>query len=416
MKHPALWLLFALAGLCRADPVPLRLADAERLLPANREIRAADRAVEAAQAGVAIAGQAPNPTLSYSGVSISPRTGVGSGSLKDKRIDQTLAVSQLVERGDRRTLRRDTAQAQALAAVSDGADVRRQQRLLVHQAYFDLKAAQERRRLLEETAQLYRRSEAATAARLASGDVASVEAGRVRVEAARAANDLRVAEADLVKARRALAYLIGRDGEEADAIDAWPRPGTGSTVAGDPETRPDVQAAHARLTAAERNRQLARSLQTRDVTVAAQVERYAPEPGVTYGFTVSFPIFARYGYEGEIARAESDYGAALEALERTVALAREETARARTDLLASSDRLHRIEDEVLPEARRVAEAAEFAYGRGATGLTDLLDARRTRRAVELDYVSAMADHAKARAAWMAANEWESAPTAQDGKP
>ena len=161
---------------------------------------------------------------------------------------------------------------------------------------------------------------------------------------------------------------------------------------------------------------LARSLQTRDVTVAAQVERYAPEPGVTYGFTVSFPIFARYGYEGEIARAESDYGAALEALERTVALAREETARACTDLLASSDRLHRIEDEVLPEARRVAEAAEFAYGRGATGLTDLLDARRTRRAVELDYVSAMADHAKARAAWMAATEWESAPTAQDGKP
>ncbi|HMM71996.1 MAG TPA: TolC family protein, partial [Rhodocyclaceae bacterium] len=157
----------------------------------------------------------------------------------------------------------------------------------------------------------------------------------------------------------------------------------------------------------DRARELARSLQTRDVTVGGQIERHEPDPGVTFGITLSIPLFTNYYYEGEVARAESDVEAARESLEKTVALARTEMARAVTELTAAIDRLHRLDDEVLPEARGVAEAAEFAYAKGAIGLTDLLDARRTLRAVELDSVNARLDHAKARSAWLAASEWES---------
>lgn len=61
---------------------------------------------------------------------------------------------------------------------------------------------------------------------------------------------------------------------------------------------------------------------------------------------------------------------------------------------------------MLADAERVAKAAEFAYTRGALGLMDLLDARRTWRQVQLEAAQARADYAKARAAWRMLIVWE----------
>lgn len=393
---------------------PLSLVQAEALLAArNREILAATRALEGARAGIQIAGQAPNPTFSYSATGIDPRNGVGSGPLKNKRIDQTLGVSQLIERGDKRELRQAGAEAAARGADDDLADTRRQQRLALHQAYFDFKAASERVALTADTAKLYQGSVAAAEKRLAVGDIAPLEVSRLRVEALRAENDARAAQADLVRVRRGLVYLIG---EEARAdtflpVEPWPAPDTGRAADNiDPRRRPDVRAAEARVEAARQGRELARNLTTRDLTVGASVERNPPEnggvAGVTYGLSFSVPLFVRYGYEGEQAKAETDYTAAREEAERVVAQALNEIARAQSDRAAAADRLSRFEATALPEARKVAEGTEFAYKKGAVGLTDLLDARRTLRSIELDAVAARADYAKARAAWLAATEWE----------
>ena len=76
--------------------------------------------------------------------------------------------------------------------------------------------------------------------------------------------------------------------------------------------------------------------------------------------------------------------------------------RAQTDLLAAAERRHRLTDELLPQAKQALQSAEFAYQHGATTLLDLLDARRTMRAVDLEATAAMADFAKARAAWLSA--------------
>lgn len=413
---PFLSLLLAVnAGLVAAEPLRLDLAEAERLLAANREILAAQRAVEAAQAGVTIAGQAPNPTASYSNANVSPMLGVGGGRLADKRFDQFLGVSQLIERGDKRELRKGGAEAALTAAGADLADTRRQQRLVLHQAFYDLKAAQDRARLMTETAELYSKSQAAAELRLKAGDLAAVDASRQRVELLRARNDERAALADVARARQSLAYLIGATARAGDLVagDAWPAR-MARVAAADGETalerRADVRAAQARVEAARQGRELARSLATRDVTVGAQVGRtlgYSSYmPGVNYGISVSVPLFVRYAYQGEIAQAETAYTAALEAAETTTIQARQEIDRARTDLAAAADRWRRAEEESLPEARRVAEAAEFAYRKGALSLTDLLDARRTLRALELEALATRADYAKAHAAWLAATEWE----------
>jgi cobalt-zinc-cadmium efflux system outer membrane protein len=401
-------LLFSVAS---AHAAPLTLAEAEtRLLQSNHAVVAARRALEGATADITTAGQAPNPTLSYSATDYSPRSGVGRGSLGDKRLDQTVLIQQQFERGNRRELRRTGAEALAQAAEADYADTRRQQRLALHQAWFDWLAAAEKKRLLSETAELYKRGMVATDLRLRLGDVSRVEAGRLRIEALRAENEARGASADYDKTRNEVAFLIGEaDARQLEPALIWP-PLQPADMAGTDlrrDERPDVRAANSRMQASERRRELARSLTTRDITLGAQVERDpATMAGVTYGLTVSVPLFVRYGYEGEKARAESDYYAAQEEGERIRQRVSVEIGRARADLAAATEKLQRIESETLPQAREVGAATEFAYRKGALNLNDLLDARRILRAVELEAVAARADHAKARAAWLAATEWE----------
>jgi len=58
--------------------------------------------------------------------------------------------------------------------------------------------------------------------------------------------------------------------------------------------------------------------------------------------------------------------------------------------------------QILIEAKKAADSAEFAYNHGATGITDLLDSRRVLRALQLDAASVHADFAKSLAAWKAA--------------
>ena len=126
--------------------------------------------------------------------------------------------------------------------------------------------------------------------------------------------------------------------------------------------------------------------------------------GISYTVSVSVPLGVRHANEGEAARAAADFETAQAALARAQAASESEAKLAETDWRAARERLERVESEVRPLARDVAQAAEFAYARGATGVLDLLDARRSLKAVELDEVQANAESAKAWARREAARE------------
>ena len=299
-----------------------------------------------------------------------------------------------------------------LAAQRDLTEIRRQQQLALGLAYFELKLALERLRILQDTAQLQEQAVTAAKRRLAAGDAAESEVIRLSLEALRASNDARTAQADVSRARQSLGLLFGADGkaEQWVASDDWPdHVAAQSMAAPDPAriaSRADVRAAQARVAASEKNRELARQLRTRDVTVGAQIERFPPDAGVSYGISMSIPLFSNYHFEGEIAQAEAELTSAMAARDRQLMIAMSDVTRAQTDLMATAERRHRLADELLPQARRALASAEFAYQHGATGLLDLLDARRTLRAVELDAATAAADFAKAHVAWRAAQSSE----------
>jgi len=64
--------------------------------------------------------------------------------------------------------------------------------------------------------------------------------------------------------------------------------------------------------------------------------------------------------------------------------------------------MERFDSSLLGAASRSAEAVEFAFRRGASSVLEVLDARRTLRAVRLEALAARTEHAKAYAAWRAA--------------
>ena len=391
----------------------LTLAQAEaRLEAGNREIIAARQQVEVTGSGVILAGAVPNPTLSAAMSSISPSRGIGAGRPQDKQVDSIVHLEQLVERGGKRELRIASADAQVLASRRDLDEVRRQQRLLLNIAYFELKLALEKLLIQRDTLRLQEQSVAATQRRFLAGDVAETEVVRLRVEALRAANEARAAEADVVRTRQALGVLIGVETGTPEFLptDDWPLAlpagADNEASAARIEARADVRAAQARVAAAEKGRELARSLRTRDVSVGAQLERFPPDTGVSFGFSIAVPLFLRYNFEGELAVAEAGLTSAMAARNRQVAIALAEVRRAQNDLRAADERRRRLAEDLLPQARRALNSAEFAYQRGATGLIDLLDARRTQRALELEAVSAAAEFAKARTAWFASQFWD----------
>ena len=389
----------------------LSLHAAERLLRQHsRELRASQRAVDAAKAGILIAGARPNPNLTLQTSNINPQAGVGSGGLRDKAFDTQIRTDYLVERGEKRALRLASAVDLERASEEDLDETLRTQRTMLATAYYDLLLAQERIRIAHETADLYGATLSAARQRLAAGDISTSDVDRISVDALRAQGDEQSAAADRQHAQFALAAVLGLEATATRlaAADDWPEPAnlqTPEDIEEIVEWRPDVRGARARADAARRARDLARSQRTRDVTVAVTYEHWPTNAnnlqgtGNSYGISLSVPLFLGNHFDGDIAKAESDWGTALDLLAKAMASARADLARTQSDLERMRDRVARYDRELLTAAKRVAEAQEFAYQKGAIGVLDLLDARRTLRSVQFDATSAHADYAKALATW-----------------
>ena len=414
-------LLTCAAGAVLAAVTPavaldaLTLAAAEQLFAQrNRELQLAQRSLEGAEADRISAAARPNPSLSVGTSNIIRQfpPGYEHNSLS-RHFATQVGVSQTFERGNRRELRMDAAEYNLQATRGDAAEVGRQQRLALHAAYYELMLTQERARIAQENVQLYGRTLDAARLRLKAGDVSPADVSRISVDALRAQNDARAAQGEREKAQDALAYLIGaeREARGIRAADRLPAAAPLPPVANLDEIlqrRPDVAAAERRVRAAEKSRDLARSLRSRDVTVGVQFTHSPVDPVANgtsanyWGLGVSVPLFVNYEYEGEIRKAEVELAAAQDGLERVRALAVGEIGRARADVEAAADRLVRFRGELAKDAERAAEAAEFAYAKGALGVIDLLDARRQLYAVRLEAAAAGADYARALAAWTAA--------------
>ncbi|MDC8785006.1 TolC family protein [Roseateles koreensis] len=428
---PALLLLSLLStATVSAQTLPpdghLTLAQALQLAAENRDVAMARSALDAARGDIRSADHAPLPTLTLKSSQMDLEHGIGGGNIiTDKRIDKSLGLDWTWERGDKRGLRTQAAQALAEAARADLNETRLQQQTQALQAYHELHAAQAREQEVAAIADSARTMTQTLRKRFSLGDLAGQDLSRAEIEAERARLDSVGAQLDHQRAQWALRDLLGLGGRKSasgqpvasaasaassapalQAQDPWPALDVAQWAQA-PEARfmdilsrrSDVQAAEQRVQAAQALVDGALAQRKSDITWGVSLDHYPGTSTRQVELRLQMPLQLGYGQEGEIARARAQLQQAQDALSKIEDRGLSELRRLWQEARSAALKADSQEREILPRARQVLAQAELAYAKGASPLTDLLDARRTLRASVIDAVNARADHAKALGAW-----------------
>lgn len=410
--------LLTLPSLVSAQPptepeaVPLTLSQAEQLLlENNRDLSLARLEVAAGQAGIRQAEARPNPTLSWSGQQYSRSVGLGSGGLTNKQIDQAVAYTDTWERGGKRRLRIAEATARYNSTSAEADDAVRQNLRDLRFAYYDLMLAEYREQSLSEMVRDTEQLIQIARRRVKAGDMAGADLARLQVEAARTSSQLIDAQTERRHAQVELATLIAREpsAHRLRTDGEWPNIPATEVTRATAQTRSDVRSAEHALIAAQRELDLARAQRRRDIEWSVQVERDPANgpPATTFGVSVSIPLHIGNNYSADIRHADVAVEFAEQRLQQATALAATEAQQSQADLQSARAKLERFEngpDALLPSARRAVQSADFAFARGAIGLLDLLDARRTWIELQLEGIETHNQLARALSARDAALE------------
>jgi cobalt-zinc-cadmium efflux system outer membrane protein len=393
--------------------VPLSLAEVLDAARNNLDVRFAQQEAAATRADILAANRAPLPVLSAKAAA-GEQIGLANNALtSQRRIDKSLGLDWVWERGGKRALRTQATQNLAAAAQADLAETLVLQQMAAKDAFFDVLAAQERITHVQAMAQSAKQLALTAQKRLLAGDLSAQDVARVEIEAQRAQADAQSAQLDQQRAALALAQITGRSVRAESVtqwrvVPQWPAnsaseapgaPAMGAGLEAWLEARADVQAATQRLLATKAWLDNAQAQKRIDPVVGVSLDTAANASNRLVELRVQFPLQVNYAYEGEIGRAIAQHAQAQELLDKVRLAAQGEWLGLQQDLSSAASRLQGYETLILPRARKVAEQAELAYSKGAIPLVDLLDARRTLRASLLEALSVQTEYAKAAAAW-----------------
>lgn len=364
------------------SPVPLSLADAvNRAMAANPVVAAARLTTAINQAGLAVAGERPNPEVTAEFAKETPK--------------QAYGVAVPLELGGKRSKRVAVSEATIKAGEAEIAATIVQVRNDVRRAYFDVLVAEARLTVLREQRELSGRVRDAAQTRFDSGDAPRLEVLQADLARATSENDAVAAEGTLTSARTRLNALLAQPLNAAPALstalDAGEPVGLDATITLARTASAELAVLDRRVEEQRARITLAQALRTPDLVPTATLTHDA-EPEFTYGWraglAVTLPLFATHKAGVLVEQTTLDQ---LLAQRQAVSsrIAGEVAAAATT---AESQRLAyvRYRDVILPQAQQVEQLAQDSYQLGQTGIAALLQALQASRDVRLRALEAMA--------------------------
>jgi cobalt-zinc-cadmium efflux system outer membrane protein len=358
----------------------------------NPELAASRYELTAAQARIIQADLRLNPEL---GLELENFAGSGDVSGTDA-LETTLAFSQVIELGGKRSLRRSVAEADSdLVTLELRA---RQLDLLaeVTRKYIDVVAAQERARFGGENTALAQRTLDAIAARVKAARSPIAEESRARIALTRAQIDQRQAALALETARSALSLTWGRvdpqfDSANADLFAFEPLEPF-EALAAQVERNPDIVrfATNARLRDAEV--QLAQAQVRPNVAFSIGVRNFrdSGDNALVAGFSMPLAVHDRNQgaiREARARRAQSDAeltASRTRVLGTLYALYRETGA--------TRERATALRNDALPQARDALTQTQRGYERGRFSFLELLTTQQELLALSEAAIDAAADY------------------------
>ncbi len=288
-------------------------------------------------------------------------------------------VTKTIERGGKRELR--TQQADAVVEVSRAqiADTFRGQLFQLRQAFTNALLARENLRLAQTIDAQYEQTEKLTNVRLQAGDVPAVEL--LRAKAARlpykqAVLDAQTGYQQAVRDILNLLNVRSADLELEGQLQARPVTSTLEELRQLAlKERPDVAMARNAVRAAEKGSSLALAQRTRDISIGAEYQRVGQDHSV--GVIAEFPLFVYNDQKAAATQAAAQQRAAEAQLRQAETQALTDVEKAWQAYQAAQRALAIYGDEGLATTEKVRSVLEFSYQKGEASLFELLDAQRT---------------------------------------
>lgn len=354
----------------------LDLAERHNLdLAAVRERRAV------ARAGIRIARQRPNPTLSFEALRDSPH--------------QALLYDQPLELGAKRGRRVQVAEEESALTEVEISALTRRVRRDTREAYYRVALSRAETDRLGRILRFAERLEQIAQARFEAGDIPELEVIQARLEVSRAQVDLQVAQQEQKTSLSQLNALLN-----ASPTTPWEVSGALEDPL-PPISIPElIERAHASNPELQRLSQERKIEQTRlgllkaeripnlDVQVGTDLNSPPDfQAGPRGQLSLLLPIFARN--QGEIAQSFAQQ----RVLEATVMAVRRAVAgrveAAYFDLEAKRTQVELYRQTLVPAAGRVETLAEESYRAGKANILLVLDAQRNVQSVERNYLESL---------------------------
>ena len=259
----------------------------------------------------------------------------------------------------------------------------------VAQTYLALRAVDTERALVRDTVEAYRNTLRLTERRVQAGDVAELDAARVRTDLASTEAEALALDRRRAQLEHALAVLVGEPASNFSVGDKVQAIALPQVPAGVPGTvlarRPDVSAAMKQLQAAQARVGVAQAAWFPSVSLTASGGQASPEVSDLFkwsarawgvGALLSLPIFDGGRREAGVQGARAQFDEALAAYREQVLVAFKDVE----DELAA---LRLLEAQSEAQARAVASASratalsESRYRNGLVSQLELLDAQRS---------------------------------------
>ena len=376
-----------------AASIRLSLTDALALfLQHNLDVLIAKYGIEYSKGQQITARLFPNPVMSIGNVAsfTQGRTAGNSGQM-------FVQAQQLFELAGKRGYRIESAGFGAQSAEASFEDAVRQLGFTVKDSYYRVQLAQRRLALAEENRDRFSRILDINTIRFKKGYIAEVDLIRIRLQVVdfqsqviEAIQEAESARADLRQLLRLSPLTRLELTTDLDFRRVDPDIGKLRSVA--LEARPDLRGKRAAYSQREADLKLARAYRYPDVTVGAGYSVQGPrgpdnqQMGIL-NFGVPLPLFNRN--QGGVAQAEVAAQSAQADLDKTVNQVENQVDVAYHNLVQSRRLVEAYLAGVLDDARSTVTIVERAYERGGATILDLLDAARTSRAIQQNYIEAL---------------------------
>lgn len=393
---------FAASVCAMAQSAPMSLQQVIDVAKArNPALLATERNLQGVKAQEIQASLRVNPDMTFYGTNVTlPAQGASNPYA------YSLQISRLMERGEKRRWRMDSAKATSGQTESQYHDQQRQTLFTVKQAFTNMLVAKATLNLTRANRTDFARQLEINRERFIHGDIGKLDFERLDLQMAQFETDESTAEMNLATASDQLQTLMGveKPSPSFDIAGDIVPPSVSATLdelqARALIARPDYLAAQAAVRAADANVKLAFANGTTDPTIEGEFDRSGTYNSAGFSISIPLRIFDRNQGNKLTAKYQAQSNRFSEVGNRNQVLS--DVSQAWVQYTTAKVISDRYNGHYLAEANDVLSIAEFAYRQGGLALLDYLNALQEHRTTSLNALNAYGQ------TWMAIHQLSSA--------